>query len=332
MLRPQTSTRVLGFLAVCTFLVAIVVTTHGDETAESSKRDSADSDRAAAASTLLEARCTDGSLVKLAILDERLLLKTRYGELSIPAAEVLQIEFATRIPDDVQRRIDAAIAQLASAEFQTREDASAQLFAYQERAYGALLRAQESPDLEVVHRAEQLLAKLRDTIGEERLEVHEQDVVYTVDSKIAGTIAAEALKVRTAQFGEQQLKLADLRTVAYPGAIEPSSKEVVPDPGSLAEFQGAVGKTISFRVTGVGQGGGFARGGIASGAVWGTDLYTLDSTLAVAAVHAGALRAGQAGVVRVTIVGPQASFEGSTRNGITTSGWGQFPGAFKFKR
>jgi len=305
----------------------------GDETAKSSKPNPTESaDQAAGVSTLLEAQCTDGSLVKLAILDERLLLKTRYGELSIPTADVLRIDFATRIPDDVQRRIDAAIAQLASAEFQTREDASAELFAYQEWAYGALLRAQESPDLEVVHRAEQLLAKLRETIGEERLEIREQDVVYTDDSKIAGTIMAESLKVRTAQFGDQQLKLADLRTVAYPGAIEPSSKEVVPDPGTLAEFQGAVGKTISFKVTGVGQGGGFARGGMASGAVWGSDVYSLDSTLAVAAVHAGALRAGQAGVVRVTIVGPQGSFEGSTRNGVTTSAWGQFPGGFKFKR
>ncbi len=36
--------------------------------------------------------------------------------------------------------------------------------------------------------------------------------------------------------------------------------------------------------------------------------------------------------VRVTIIGPQASFEGSTRNGVTSSGWGQFPGGFKFKR
>ena len=37
-----------------------------------------------------------------------------------------------------------------------------------------------------------------------------------------------------------------------------------------------IGKTYIFRVTGVGQ-----------GLLWGTGVYTLDSTLAVAAVHAG---------------------------------------------
>jgi hypothetical protein len=287
--------------------------------------------------TPLEAQCTDGSVVKLALLDERVRLKTQYGELTIPAGDVLRIDFATRIPPEMAARIDAAIARLASAEFESREQASAELFDCQERAYGALVRAQESEDLEVVHRAEQLLAKLRETIGDERLEVREHDVVYTPDSKFAGTIVAEALKVRTVQFGEQPLKLVDLRAIAFPGAVEPAAKEVVPDPGTLAEYQGAVGKTISFKVTGGQGGGGFVRGGGgavmgASGAVWGTDVYTLDSSLSVAAVHAGVLRAGQSGIVRVTIMGPQNSFEGSTRNGVTTSGWSQYPGGFKFKR
>jgi hypothetical protein len=268
----------------------------------------------------------------LALLDERLRLATPYGELLIPVTDVLRIDFSTRIPPEVAARIEAAIARLASAEFESREQASAELFAFQERAYAALVRAQESEDLEVVRRAEQLLGKLRETIGDERLEVREQDVVYTADSKIAGTLVAEALQVRTAQFGEQRLQLAEVRSIAYPGAVEPAAKEVVPDPGTLAEYQGAVGKTISFKVTGVGQGGGgFGRGG-GSGAVWGTDVYTLDSTLSVAAVHAGVLRSGQSGIIRVTIVGPQNAFEGSVRNGITTSGWGQFPGGFKFKR
>jgi len=33
-------------------------------------------------------------------------------------------------------------------------------------------------------------------------------------------------------------------------------------------------------------------------ALWGSDIYTLDSTLGMAAVHAGVVKAGQTGVVK----------------------------------
>ncbi|HET6879832.1 MAG TPA: LCCL domain-containing protein [Pirellulales bacterium] len=48
--------------------------------------------------------------------------------------------------------------------------------------------------------------------------------------------------------------------------------------------------------------------------------------------HAGVLKSGETGVVTVSILGPQNSFTGSSRNGIATSSWGSFPGAFKFSR
>src|SRR5438067_11372359 len=56
------------------------------------------------------------------------------------------------------------------------------------------------------------------------------------------------------------------------------------DPGTLTAFQGELGKSYNFEVTGA-----------ANGTVWGTDLYTDDSSMATAAVHAGVLQAGQKG-------------------------------------
>ena len=50
--------------------------------------------------------------------------------------------------------------------------------------------------------------------------------------------------------------------------------------------------------------------------MWGTDVYTSDSTLATAAVHAGVLQPGQTGVVKVTILPGQAAYQGSTRNSV----------------
>jgi hypothetical protein len=60
------------------------------------------------------------------------------------------------------------------------------------------------------------------------------------------------------------------------------------------------------------------------GSVWGTDLYTLDSRLAVAAVHAGAAVAGEESVVKVTFAPGQSNYAGTTRRGVTTSTWGSY--------
>ena len=91
-----------------------------------------------------------------------------------------------------------------------------------------------------------------------------------------------------------------------------------PDPGTLVGLQGEIGKSFLFDVVGE-----------TSGPLWGTDVYTSDSSLAAAAVHAGKVRPGERKAVRVTIVQPPPSFKGSTRNGVTSSAYGPFQGAFR---
>jgi hypothetical protein len=91
-----------------------------------------------------------------------------------------------------------------------------------------------------------------------------------------------------------------------------------PDPGNLVGLQGQVGKSFSFEVTGE-----------AAGDLWGTDVYTSDSRLAAAAVHAGKVRLGEKKVVRVTVVQPPGGFQGSTRNGVTSYSFGPYPGAYR---
>ncbi|HZI08939.1 MAG TPA: M57 family metalloprotease [Myxococcus sp.] len=68
-------------------------------------------------------------------------------------------------------------------------------------------------------------------------------------------------------------------------------------------------------------------GAVSSGAVWGTDLYTDDSNVCVAAVHAGAIPSS-GGTVAVTIQPGQSSYTGTTRNGITTYSYGAWAGSF----
>ena len=50
------------------------------------------------------------------------------------------------------------------------------------------------------------------------------------------------------------------------------------------------------------------------------------STLAAAAVHSGALRPGEAGMVRVTVLGPVPAYVGSTQNGLTSNNYGAYNG------
>jgi len=66
------------------------------------------------------------------------------------------------------------------------------------------------------------------------------------------------------------------------------------------------------------------------GSVWGTDVYTDDSSICAAAVHAGRITAAQGGTVSYYIQPGQASYMGTSRNGITTSNYGSFPGSFSF--
>ncbi len=67
--------------------------------------------------------------------------------------------------------------------------------------------------------------------------------------------------------------------------------------------------------------------GAATGMVWGTDIYTVDSSVCAAAVHAGAI-AATGGVVTVVPAGGCPSYVATTRNGISAGSWGAYEGSF----
>lgn len=72
-----------------------------------------------------------------------------------------------------------------------------------------------------------------------------------------------------------------------------------------------------------------AAGG-SGGNVWGTDVYTDDSSMCEAAVHAGVITRSEGGVVHLEMLGAQPSFRGSTRNGVSTLDYPAWPGSFRF--
>jgi hypothetical protein len=274
--------------------------------------------------TPVEVRFLDGSVLKLTVLEERFSVTTAYGKLVVPLAAVRTIDFATRVPADLAKQIDAAIVDLGGDDFKKREEAGERLFDFGIAAYPALLEAAKGTNKEAARRADDLIMKIRDLYSEAQLEVRKHDVVVTADSKFTGKIEVDTVKANTAQFGSVTLQLGLVRSLRNQGENDDAADAAIAqaNPGNLSAFHDKMGKRLVFRVT-----------GSTMGSIYGTDIYTTDSDLATAAVHAGVLKAGQTGLVRVRIVPPPpGDFPSTTRNGITSTAWGTYPVAYQIQK
>jgi hypothetical protein len=89
-------------------------------------------------------------------------------------------------------------------------------------------------------------------------------------------------------------------------------------PPNMLELAHDIGANYYFRVR-----------GDTEGQVWGTDIYTGDSLLSVAAVHAGLVKPGDTAVVKVTVVQPLSAYQGSIRNNVKSYDFGRYGSAYK---
>ncbi len=64
-----------------------------------------------------------------------------------------------------------------------------------------------------------------------------------------------------------------------------------------------------------------------TGSVWGSDVYTTDSAICVAAVHAGVIGAN-GGPVKVNLTAGKPNYTGTARNGVTSNQWAAFDKSF----
>ncbi len=64
--------------------------------------------------------------------------------------------------------------------------------------------------------------------------------------------------------------------------------------------------------------------------VWGTNVYTDDSSVCTAAVHQGLITFEEGGTVTIEIADGQAEYTGSDANGVTTKSYGSWSGSFTF--
>jgi len=88
-------------------------------------------------------------------------------------------------------------------------------------------------------------------------------------------------------------------------------------PPNMIDLAGTIGAVYYFRVRGE-----------AEGPLWGTDVYTGDSSLSAAAVHAGLLKPGHVGILKVTAVAPLPQYQGCIRNNVTSHDFGRYGSAY----
>lgn len=98
-----------------------------------------------------------------------------------------------------------------------------------------------------------------------------------------------------------------------------SAPSPTPAPFSMPTIEGvkAASSTYLLSVTGCTGGG-----------IWGTDIYTDDSTKCLAAVHMGLVTVGQTKTLRFYVLPGMSSYTGTTRNGVTTSSYGGWAASY----
>lgn len=160
----------------------------------------------------------DGSTVKMSLVQDDVELTSRYGKFKVPVEDIVRIEFGFRYPEGVEDRVRSAIGGLGDASFRKREAASAELLELAEYAYPSLQEAVKSSDTEVAKRAEELVAKIEETVDAEKLAVPRHDVIATREFSFPGRIDATHFKARTSYFGEIQVALSEIRGLRSIGA------------------------------------------------------------------------------------------------------------------
>lgn len=117
---------------------------------------------------------------------------------------------------------------------------------------------------------------------------------------------------------------------ATPSDVTPTPETPANDPDEVTPIQWStqaigfkldVGTVIKFECPSDGT----------AGTVWGSDVYTTDSSICTAAVHAGKIKLEDGGEVTIEMRPGRSTYGSTTRNDITSNAFGQYPNSFVFK-
>jgi hypothetical protein len=192
----------------------------------------------------------DGTTIHKAVLQDAIEITTKYGKLTIPAADIRRIEFGQHSDGEAGKKVEDLIKSLGSDDFSQRDTASKDLVKLGGIALPALEQATKSTDKEVATRAKAALDTIRATVPADRLALKAEDVVTTADCVFTGKISGTIMKAHTENFGEMQFKMAQLAMIQ--SNAEPDKRPGMTGPGGPFPMGGGPG---------FGPPGGFPGGG-----------------------------------------------------------------------
>ncbi|HEV3084580.1 MAG TPA: hypothetical protein VGY66_32755 [Gemmataceae bacterium] len=161
----------------------------------------------------VEVRFIDGSTVRMELLQEDLEVITKYGKLTVPAADIRNIEFGLHLSDFTVKKVQDLIARLGSKAHAEREGASKDLVLLGYEAFPALLAAVKNHDQEISRRAEEALKRIHEKVPAHLLRSNVNDRIETTEFPIVGRISSTTLKAKSAYFGEKEIRVEDLLTI-----------------------------------------------------------------------------------------------------------------------
>lgn len=254
----------------------------------------------------------DGGMLNVRLSNQTLEFESEFGRLLIPTDQIIDIEFGVRPSAEDLARIEQYISLIDDPTYNVREEAIRNLRAMQELAYPTLNKMREVENTELRVR----VCSLLDEFAKADVKLRDGDILQAGSSRLFGKIVADSLRFKTAPFGEVDVKIEKLLAIRSSKLHTGVDLDSLPEaPDNMLALQSEVGSVHTFRVQ-----------GSTSGSVWGTKTYTSDSRLSVAAVHAGAVKNGETGVVRVKVVTAPESFEGTEKNGVTSFSYGRYGG------
>ena len=141
------------------------------------------------------------------------------------------------------------------------------------------------------------------------------EALAEIDGMLKGEWSSETLRrlEDTKKRVDMEAK-AESRRMAEQAAIIPHGRRPFGGP-DIRQF--AIGDQVTLQIT-----------GRAEGWAWGDAVYTLDSNIGTAAVHAGLLKAGETKAIKVWIVPAPSAFVAAERNNIQSGKWGKYHTAF----
>lgn len=155
-------------------------------------------------------RLSDGSLVRLGLVTDRIEVKTAYGTLIVPANEIRRIDFGLHLHEGVRLKLESAAKNLASPSFRERDEAAKALQAMGEQATPTLERLVRGQDMEASTRAANIIRVLSENGVTGR---REDDVIITRSFTVIGRVQTPKVMARSAVLGDMALSLPDMRTM-----------------------------------------------------------------------------------------------------------------------